>query len=103
MTIKKVVPMARSFSNKALFVISSGKFNTGSSHSKASRILSNEHGFEIYAIGVGRNPNKQTLMSIASDPVKGHTIFLRYFGDVFGTVRRSFAVKSSKGENELNK
>ena len=96
MSIKKIVPRARPFSTKAMFVVTSGKLNLGTSHSKASRILNKRHGFEVYSVGLGASPDKAVLAAVASEPVEDHTIFLEYPRQVAGAVKA--VVDESKGQ-----
>ena len=93
MTRRRVVPNMRTNSNKAMFIISSGLLNMGTSHPKAARLLESEQSFQIFSIAIGKNPNKRILSSVASQPENSHVIFLRYYGDVFDAVRRTVTMK----------
>jgi len=97
MTRRRIVPNTRTNSNKAMFIISTGLLNMGTSHPKASRLLESEKSFQIFSIAIGKNPNTRVLSSVVSQPVKSHLIFLRYYGDVFDAVRRTVTLKK-KGE-----
>lgn len=97
MTRRRIVPNTRTNSNKAMFIISTGLLNMGTSHPKASRLLESEESFQIFSIAIGKNPNTRILSSVASQPIKSHLIFLRYYGDVFDAVRRAVTIKK-KGE-----
>lgn len=97
MTRRRIVPNTRTNSNKAMFIISTGLLNMGTSHPKASRLLESEKSFQIFSIAIGKNPNTRILSSVASQPIKSHLIFLRYYGDVFDAVRRAVTIKK-KGE-----
>lgn len=93
MTRRRVVPNTRTNSNKAMFIISTGILNIGTSHPKAARLLESEQSFQIFSIAIGKNPNKRLLSSVVSQPEKSHVIFLRYYGDVFDAVRRTVTTK----------
>lgn len=93
MTRRRVVPNTRSNSNKAMFIISTGILNIGTSHPKAARLLESEQSFQIFSIAIGKNPNKRLLSSVVSQPEKSHVIFLRYYGDVFDAVRRTVTMR----------
>ncbi|XP_068695192.1 uncharacterized protein [Montipora foliosa] len=93
MTRRRVVPNTRTNSNKAMFVISTGVLNIGTSHPKAARLLESEKSFQVFAIAIGKTPNKRLLSSVVSQPEKSHVIFLRYYGDVFDAVRRTVITK----------
>jgi len=93
MTRRRIVPTTRTNSNKAMFIISTGHLNTGTSHPKAARLLESEQSFQIFSIAIGKNPNKRILSSVVSQPEKSHLIFLRYYGDVFDAVRRTVTMK----------
>lgn len=86
---RRLVPNTRTNSNKAMFIISNGLLNMGTSHPKASRLLESEKSFQIFSIAVGKSPNTRLLSSVVSQPEKSHLIFLRYYGDVFDAVRRT--------------
>ncbi|XP_078348810.1 uncharacterized protein LOC144633803 isoform X2 [Oculina patagonica] len=93
MTRRRIVPNTRTNSNKAMFIISTGLLNMGTSHPKASRLLESEKSFQIFSIAIGKNPNTRILSSVVSQPIKSHLIFLRYYGDVFDAVRRAVTMK----------
>lgn len=95
MTKRRVVPNTRTNSNKAMFIISTGLLNMGSSHPKASRLLQSEKSFQIFSIAIGKKPNIRILSSVVSQPIKSHLIFLRYYGDVFDAVRRTVTMKKN--------
>ena len=97
MTRRRIVPNTRTNSNKAMFIISTGLLNMGTSHPKASRLLESEKSFQIFSIAIGKNPNTRVLSSVTSQPIKSHLIYLRYYGDVFDAVRRTVTLKK-KGE-----
>ena len=100
MTRRRVVPNTRTNSNKAMFVISTGVLNIGTSHPKAARLLESEKSFQVFAIAIGKTPNKRLLSSVVSQPEKSHVIFLRYYGDVFDAVRRTVTTKK-RGKDQL--
>ena len=102
MTRRRLVPNTRTNSNKAMFIISNGLLNMGTSHPKASRLLESEKSFQIFSIAVGKSPNTRLLSSVVSQPEKSHLIFLRYYGDVFDAVRRTVS-RNKKGELLLKK
>lgn len=93
---KRIVPKLRPTSKRALFIITNGKLVMGSGHKRASRLLKTENRFEVFVIGVGKNPNKEMLSTLVSEPVKEHFIGLKGFGDVFTSVTKT--VLASKGE-----
>ncbi|CAH3155316.1 unnamed protein product [Porites lobata] len=93
MTRRRLVPTMRKNSNKAMFIISTGTLNMGTSHPRAARLLESEQSFQVFSIAIGKNPNKRVLSTVASQPEKSHLIFLRYYGDVFDAVRRTVTLK----------
>lgn len=97
MTRRRLVPTMRKNSNKAMFIISTGTLNMGTSHPRAARLLESEQSFQVFSIAIGKNPNKRVLSTVASQPEKSHLIFLRYYGDVFDAVRRTVTLKQ-RGE-----
>ena len=101
MTRRRIVPTTRTNSNKAMFIISTGHLNTGTSHPKAARLLESEQSFQIFSIAIGKNPDKRILSSVVSQPEKSHLIFLRYYGDVFDAVRRTVTMKK-QGEKSYH-
>lgn len=103
MTRRRLVPNTRTNSNKAMFIISTGLLNMGTSHPKASRLLESEKSFQIFSIAIGKSPNTRLLTSVVSQPEKSHLIFLRYYGDVFDAVRRTVSRNGKKGEMRLEK
>jgi hypothetical protein len=93
---KRISPSVRKESKRALFIISNGRLILGTSHKRAARLLKTENRFDVFVIGVGKNPNKEELSSLVSQPVKGHLILLKVFSDVFSSVRKALA--SGKGK-----
>ncbi|XP_074621871.1 complement C2-like isoform X1 [Acropora palmata] len=84
-----LVPSTRASSNKAMFVISTGTLNMGTSHPKAARLLQTENSFQVFAIAIGKRPDRKVLQSVVSQPEKNHVISLRNVGNVFDAVRRT--------------
>ena len=84
-----LIPSTRTSSNKAMFVISTGTLNMGTSHPKAARLLQTENSFQVFAIAIGKRPDRKILQSVVSQPEKNHVISLRNVGNVFDAVRRT--------------
>jgi len=61
----------------------------GTSHPKAARLLQTENSFQVFAIAIGKRPDRKVLQSVVSQPEKNHVISLRNVGNVFDAVRRT--------------
>jgi len=96
---KRIAPKVRRESRRSLFVITNGRLILGTSHKRAARLLKVENRFEVFVIGIGKNPDKEVLSTLVSDPVKEHFIGLKVYSDVFSSVRK--AVTSRTGERDI--
>ncbi|XP_078348020.1 uncharacterized protein LOC144633100 [Oculina patagonica] len=84
----KVAPNARNDSHQVMIFITDGLDLSGSLRREAM-YLRDEKNFEVYAIGVGRNINTRTLMSIAtSNQYHNHVISVRKYRNLQEAVRR---------------
>lgn len=76
-TVRKfVAPITRKRAQKVLFFITDGHSNIGGKPEKAARKLRNDHDFQIYAIGVGKEPKVRELMAIATEQGEGEKYVL---------------------------
>lgn len=67
----EVAPEARKRTHKVIFLITDGRSNAGTNPRDFARRL-RERNYEIFAIGITKNADKNELRSIASQPYRSH-------------------------------
>ena len=70
-----ISPEARDGSHKVLFLITDGRSNVGKDPRQFAERLRGRN-FEIFAVGITSNADKNELQSIASQPYRSHVYLL---------------------------
>ncbi|XP_066294922.1 uncharacterized protein [Branchiostoma lanceolatum] len=90
--LNDVLPVTRVGAKRALFIITDGKSNVGASPGVFARRLREEEAFEVFAVGVGANIDKNELNSVASQPFTSHVFLINDFSN-FDTLVNTIAEK----------
>ncbi|KAI8496669.1 carbohydrate binding [Branchiostoma belcheri] len=90
--LNDVLPVSRPGAKRALFIITDGKSNVGASPGVFARRLREEEAFEVFAVGVGANIDKNELNSVASQPFTSHVFLINDFSN-FDTLVNTIAEK----------
>ena len=76
-----VAPQTRKGTHKVIFLITDGRSNAGTNPRDFARRL-RERNYEIFAIGITKNADKDELKSIASQPYRSHIHLLANYADL---------------------
>ena len=88
-----IVPMSDEGRKRFMIFISDGRSNIGASPERNAKKLKYVHGFEIYAVGVGKKINRRGLAIVASMPFEEHVIEVRNHAALWKGLKKAAEVK----------
>ncbi|XP_072016605.1 complement factor B-like [Amphiura filiformis] len=81
LVVTAIIPQMRNNSKKALFIVTDGHANTEDPVAIA-RDLRVNRGFEIFAVGIGNDVDRNQIRTVASVPYTSHVFLINSFDDL---------------------